>query len=250
MKIQLGKQGQLILGLVAGMALSGVAAYGVGVANTPESGYLLCANTTSKVVTFNGTLKCPTGSTSLELGARGSVGATGARGSNGAQGVDADASQNVFYKVVPSQDIPLTAVANASSVTADFKGVVMAIIFPNDMPLGFYELDAHISGLWKNATIANAPTVSCYFQFRKDYDRDRSVVFGVAKQDFVRWTGINMSPLGQVDFKTLLDDPMYLVCKSSGAITGMSGIIHASPFSSYEPMKSTTPMIPLKPSSY
>ena len=252
MKVQLGKQTRLLLGVVIGIALSGAIAYGVGagVSNTPSTGYLLCANPTTKVVTFTGTLKCPSGSTRLELGAQGEVGPTGSRGSAGATGPAGDATQNVYYKVVPTQDISVSAATTASTTTSDFKGVVMATIYPNDMPLGFYELDAHLSGLWKNASVANSPTVSCYFQYKKDYEKDRSVVFGVAKEDFVRWTGINVSPLGEVDFKTVLDDPMYLVCRSSGAIVGISGIIHATPFSNFEPMKSTSPMIPKPAGSY
>jgi hypothetical protein len=37
--------------------------------NTPEKGYLLCANNKTKAVTYPKKLKCPSGSTALDLGA-------------------------------------------------------------------------------------------------------------------------------------------------------------------------------------
>ena len=241
------KSSRILIGFVIGVAVSGATAYGIGVGNTPETGYLLCANSSTKVVTFNGTLKCPSGSVRLELGGKGATGATGTRGSTGETGPAGNATQNVYYKVVTTQDVVVSSSVTSSS---DIRGTIMATIYPNDMPLGFYELDAHLSGLWKNATTVASPTVSCYFQYKKDYDKDRSVVFGIAKEDFVRWTGINVNPLGELDFNTLQDDPMYLVCKASGSITGMSGMIHATPFTNFDPMKSTSPLIPKPAGSY
>lgn len=59
--------------------------------NTPDSGYVLCVNTKSKIVTHPGTLKCPKGSIALILGAKGKdgvAGITGATGLNGRDGKD------------------------------------------------------------------------------------------------------------------------------------------------------------------
>ncbi len=238
------KSAKFIIGFSLGMVLSGAAAYGIGVTNTPETGYVLCVNAKTKELTYTGTMKCPKGTSSLELGARG---LPGSRGAAGAVGPAGDATQNVYFKVVPSRDLETAPIVNAS---ADLKTVILATIYPNDMPLGFYELDAHISGVWKKPTVINAPAVSCYFQYKKDFDADRSVVFGIDGEDYVRWSGINVNPLGELDFHSNLDDPMLLVCKSSGSITGLSGIIHATPFTDYLPMKSTSPMIPRAASSF
>lgn len=61
-----------ILFLIVGAALfsgSAIAAQIYASDNTPEKGYLLCANIKTKAVTFPGKLNCPTGTKALDLGA-------------------------------------------------------------------------------------------------------------------------------------------------------------------------------------
>jgi hypothetical protein len=65
------------------LLLFGVAANGAGNLNNLESGYLLCVNNKSKTVTHPGTAKCPRGSTSLVLGAKGNDGIPGLTGAAG-----------------------------------------------------------------------------------------------------------------------------------------------------------------------
>lgn len=52
--------------LVASLVFGGTA-IAVNVNNTPQGGYLLCANNKTRAVTFPGTLKCPSGSTAIEV---------------------------------------------------------------------------------------------------------------------------------------------------------------------------------------
>jgi len=84
---------------IAGIAvvlilLFGVPAIGAGVLNTPSTGYLLCINTKTKVVTHPGTAKCPKGTKGLVVGSKGQdgasglTGATGLNGQNGRDGLD------------------------------------------------------------------------------------------------------------------------------------------------------------------
>lgn len=55
--------------------------------NTPEGGYLLCANNKSRAVTFPNKLSCPSGSTALDLGAIvGQEGPAGPAGPTGPAG--------------------------------------------------------------------------------------------------------------------------------------------------------------------
>ena len=74
--------------------LFGVPAIGAGVLNTPSTGYLLCINTKTKVVTHPGTATCPKGTKGLVVGSKGQdgaaglTGATGLNGQNGRDGVD------------------------------------------------------------------------------------------------------------------------------------------------------------------
>lgn len=73
------------------LLLVGVAANGAGTLKNSNSGYLLCVNAKTKVVTHPVTSKCPKGTAGLVLGAKGQDGAaglTGAAGMNGRDGKD------------------------------------------------------------------------------------------------------------------------------------------------------------------
>jgi hypothetical protein len=76
--------GLLIIALVVG----GIGAQATGLLNSPAGGYLVCVNSTTKVVTHPGTSICPKGSKKLVLGAQGLAGATGLTGAAGLSGKD------------------------------------------------------------------------------------------------------------------------------------------------------------------
>jgi len=77
-----------IVGVLAFSLLSFV---GVSVAaqvgNNPETGYVICINKSTKVVTYPGTLSCPKGTSSLVIGARGLSGLDGQSGRDGLAGL-------------------------------------------------------------------------------------------------------------------------------------------------------------------
>jgi len=84
---------KFVLGLVIGTLFASGTAVAANLLNTPEGGYLLCVNKSTKIVSYPAAQKCPTGFTRLLLGARGlpgepgEVGETGPQGPTGAQGL-------------------------------------------------------------------------------------------------------------------------------------------------------------------
>jgi hypothetical protein len=68
--------------------VGGVGAQATGLLNTSSGGYLVCVNSTTKVVTHPGTSSCPKGSKKLALGAQGAAGAIGLTGAAGLSGRD------------------------------------------------------------------------------------------------------------------------------------------------------------------
>lgn len=77
---------KFIVGLILGALFASGTAFGANLLNTPESGYLLCINKTTKVVTFPNAQKCASGFTRLILGARGIPGEIGPQGLMGLSG--------------------------------------------------------------------------------------------------------------------------------------------------------------------
>jgi hypothetical protein len=82
---------KFLAGLIAGAVLfsgSTIALNHYDSDNTPENGYLLCANKKTKIVTFPNKLTCPPGTTPLDMGAAtGQVGLPGPQGPKGDAGV-------------------------------------------------------------------------------------------------------------------------------------------------------------------
>ena len=66
-KVGISGLGKFLSGLLAGVLLTGGIAYSATVNNTPEGGYLLCANTKTRAVTFPVKLSCPSGTKALEV---------------------------------------------------------------------------------------------------------------------------------------------------------------------------------------
>ena len=92
-RIYLSGTSKFIAGVIVGaVVLSGsaIAVNNYVSDNTPENGYLLCANMKTKAVTFPNKLSCPPGTKSLDMGAvtgvEGPQGPEGPQGFTGAQG--------------------------------------------------------------------------------------------------------------------------------------------------------------------
>ena len=74
--------------LVLALIVGGVGAQATGLLNTSSGGYLVCVNSSTKVVTHPGTSSCPKGSKKLILGAQGPAGPAGATGAQGPAGAN------------------------------------------------------------------------------------------------------------------------------------------------------------------
>ena len=74
--------------LVLALIVGGVGARATGLLNTSSGGYLVCVNSTTKVVTHPGTSTCPKGNKKLVLGAQGVAGSNGLTGAAGLSGKD------------------------------------------------------------------------------------------------------------------------------------------------------------------
>ena len=93
--------------------------------NTPEGGYLLCANNKTKAVTYPKKLKCPSGSTALDLGAL--------------SGQNRDSSTGYIVNLKP-QDV----IASVGSKTEK------TLISKSKFNRGYYNLVGEISTLFQS----------------------------------------------------------------------------------------------------
>lgn len=190
--------------------------------NTPEGGYLLCANTKTKTVTFPNKLSCPAGTTPLDMGAISLVeGGEGPQGAQGAQGPAGPAGQSVGGKVYWSSnsstiDIVADGAINSSSAMVR---KVMLTLKSSDVPSGYYRLTAHIGGNWADSANTGS-LVKCYFQDSSDYDANSTTQqWGGAASERKSWNNVDMNVLG--DWSTSLVSSMHLVCKTSGTLKGL-----------------------------
>lgn len=228
---------KMLIGFVIGLVSFGSSAiaYGTFISdNTPEGGYLLCANSKTKAVTFPNKLSCPPGSIALDLGAvqglegpEGPQGAQGPQGPAGPAGTTSTTSNSNYFKRVNERDLVVDGVVTSST---NFKKVVMGSILPSDLPFGYYRLDAHMMGLWSESvfSLSSKPMINCYFQDKKDYDAGSNAhQWGGAKADYVNWTGLQFNVQGYAWFLNSSDSPILLVCESSGSIKQFNGMIEA-----------------------
>jgi len=92
MKHLLKEKPKFVLWIALGSLILGGVSNAAGVFNTPSTGYTLCIDSKTKVVTFPGTEKCKSGQKRLVLGAQGlkgdigPIGVTGEAGKDGAVG--------------------------------------------------------------------------------------------------------------------------------------------------------------------
>ena len=58
---------RFISGFIVASLIFGFSAFAVNVNNTPQGGYLVCVNNKTRVMTYPGTLKCPSGHSQIEI---------------------------------------------------------------------------------------------------------------------------------------------------------------------------------------
>lgn len=159
-KLSKFRKPNFVFGFIIASFLFGASAIAVNVSNTPESGYLLCYNTKTKVVTFPNAFQCPKGTKPLEMGAQGVPGFDGQDGADGLQGMQGpqgpagpegkqgadgkDASQKPGYLVtLKPQDVIASVGAKSEK----------SLISKSGFEPGFYNLSSEIVLLFQNPTL-------------------------------------------------------------------------------------------------
>ncbi len=234
----------------AGIVVGAIAFSGSAIAlnnyvsdNTPENGYLLCANLKTKAVTFPNKLSCPSGTKALDMGAvtgvEGPEGPIGPQGFTGPQGPQGPASANSITKLysvkVPPRDIVFDG--NVTSLLSG-KRIVLATIDGTTLPYGIYTLRADLSGVWSSTANSKNPLVSCYFQDKVDYEGGKAGTswgarrYGEDRSEYGSWTGIKLTVDGDTIFGPS-SSPLYLVCVTTGSISGLDGSIWAERLDQY-----------------
>jgi hypothetical protein len=147
---------KFIAGVIAGAMLfsgSAIALNNYVSDNTPENGYLLCANLKTKAVTFPNKLSCPSGTKALDLGAvtgvEGPAGQQGPQGLSGPQGpaglqgpAGKDGSGLPGYLVsLKKQDV----LASLTSKTE------RAVISKSGFKSGYYTITSEVAMLFQNS---------------------------------------------------------------------------------------------------
>ena len=217
--------------------------------NTPDNGYLLCANLKTKVVTFPNKLSCPSGTKALDLGAvtgvegpqgpQGFTGPQGPQGFTGPQGPAGSSAASTVTKLysvkVPARDIVFDG--NATSLL-NGKRIVLATLDGTTLPYGVYTLRADLSGIWSSTASGKNPLVSCYFQEKIDYDGAKAGTswgsrrYGEDRSEYGSWTGIKLTVDGDTVFGPS-STPIYLVCVTTGSVSGLDGSIWAQRVDTY-----------------
>ena len=243
-----------VIGFVIGAILFSGSAYAISnyvSDNTATGGYLLCANKTTKAVTFPSKLSCPSGTIVLDLGAvvgqagqdglNGSDGWPGPAGPQGAPGPAGPAgpagangsSGNILWKTIPSQDVVVNGTVTTGSQLKTFTMVTIAGSSLSGW--GTYLFSANLSGIWADSNFGSNPTLDC------NWKTDSDISGGFARWGGVNvekgsWTGISFNVTGDAYFAGLASEHISLVCGTSGSISGLKGQVIATRYASYTQM--------------
>jgi hypothetical protein len=229
--------GKFLAGVIVGAVVfsgSAIALNNYVSDNTPENGYLLCANLKTKAVTFPNKLTCPSGTKALDMGAvtgvEGPEGPQGPQGYTGPQGPQGPAGSSaastvgkVYWGVSPSSvDIVADGTINAAS---SMVRKIMYTLKAGDVSSGYYQLSGVISGLWGDSA-SRGSLLTCYFQGEEDYKKDGSTRWGQVATERKSWNNVDLVVSG--DWLSSADSQMHLVCKTSGTLKGLSVQVEAT----------------------
>ena len=235
MRMQFGSTlGKFFAGVTVGAVLfSGSAvAYNAYVSdNTPENGFLLCANLKTKAVTFPNKLSCPSGTKALDLGAvtgvegpEGPVGPEGPEGPRGLTGTSGTSSTGKQYWGTVKTPIDIVADGSITS-SANMVKKIIYTLNSSDVPAGSYKLWAHVGALWSDAAKVGS-YAECYFQNDANYVAKSGREWGAAMLEKGSWNSFDLNVYG--DWITSLEPKMYLICSTSGTIKGVEAMVEAT----------------------
>lgn len=235
---------KIVVLTTAALMFVGGTAFGLGAINTPAGGYLLCVNKSNKTVTFPGVLRCPSGTTSLILGARGVAGAPGVDGAEGLAGASGPVgAQGPAGPVGPAGSsassvewsyflTPMDLVGpSGASDYAGLKKTILATITPSNLHGGVrYILRADLRGSWSSST-GSGSFINCYFQSASDYPNG-ATYYGSSSTTFRSWTTLDLHVWAEPSDYSIGQSNLYLVCATNGVISGLTGLITATGYQS------------------
>ena len=216
----------IAIGSALSLLVTGTA-FGLSVANTPDTGYLLCSNIKTHAVIYPSKLSCPSGYSNLQLGAQGAPGqdgATGLQGPMGSTGPQGSAGTNTYWQgSIATRDLVGTA---GATTFATLKKTIIASIDSSNLSGGSnYLIAADLSGLWATQTTTGT-FIECYFQDAKAYPSGGSY-YGSSSTTYSSWNNINLRVTAYDNDFSLASSTLYLVCATNGVVSGLSGDISA-----------------------
>ena len=131
--------------LIASLMFGG-AAIAVNINNTPEGGYLLCANNKTRAVTYPGTLKCPSGTTAIEVPGRSAM-----------QGPDQNADSP---SPIPTKSSPSAAPSGDSRCTLNYlksNPTQASLVVPNCSIQQLTQLQADLNTFSQQCSLLTPP---------------------------------------------------------------------------------------------
>ena len=217
---------KFVAGLIVGAVLfsgSAVAVNRYVSDNSPEGGYLLCANKNTKAVTFPNKLTCPVGTVALDLGA-----VSGVEGPEGPQGpagaANSDSTGKLYFGVTKT---PIDIVADGSiSSSSNMVKKIVYTINSSEVASGYYKLTAHVGALWSDSAPSGS-YAECYFQSDANYvAKNGSRRYGAAMMVKSSWNAFDITVSG--DWFSYADTKMHLICGTSGTIKDIGVKVEAT----------------------
>ncbi len=208
-----------LVGAFGAIAISSANATPTTVFNDPYSGYVLCVNKSTKLVTYPARLNCPKGFKKLELGAQGADGAPGAPG-----------LMQIRYAQSSSYDIVADGYIGSGGEMV--RQVLLNIDGDSSRTSsgeGWVKYTANVSGFWSQSAKFGS-LLQCYFQSPNDYaNNSQSYWWGRSEEEYSSWNSINLFVTSQV-ISTSVD--VYLVCRTSGSVKDLKAHLEAVPVQS------------------
>lgn len=242
---KVGSRGsRFLFGFIVASLIFGTASFALSVNNTPEGGYLLCYNTSTKVVTFPGNLKCPKNTKPLELGAQGFPGQDGTDGEDGRNGLNGrdgingrdglpgkDGSQAItFNAYLKEQDIVVTDTSKGKRVIVlKASDLVNATSVPRS-----FKFDAKVDVYFPSITTSNSNKFAgCTWRDSSDWQTTDKYYghSGYAQISGTNWTGEPLYASAVLSVSTLADK--YLTCHFYGTGQVTSGYVTATETTGY-----------------
>jgi hypothetical protein len=248
-------RGRFMIGLIIGIVLTGSVAYSANIFNTPETGYLLCVNQKTKIITYPATQKCPSGTSKLILGARGAQGIQGEKGEKGdlgPQGIQGPQGSTTITQAQPIvqkvYDANGNLMGNLLGTSAGDVTVQVGNSRFSYFSSGFIVLNGQV--LYTDANCAGPRYAELYRGEVSSWTIDAPFV-SVPGSDpsrnsaglFVGTSTGNELPVPTSAFRLSFDNAGALSCTalSTQSLSGLSGIILLAPLNLNVPVRYPTP---------